>query len=275
MNKNINKITIIETKNLINENAFSVINEIILEDGVVVIKGLFDNNFIQELKNNLITCLNEDELKYGKDYKFYGMVHALMIRKKIFRFFLENKNIMNLMRCVLGHGAIVHAFNSSSIPPKKSNFAGEIHVDSPRYIKGYITNMVLTLALDDFTNENGAMEIWPKSFDLTEKPSIEEFENNRIILDDIKLGDAVFFNSRCWHKGGVNQTNSWRHAIALTCCRSFMKQQFDFTKMFKEEEAVEFSEAFRQFMGYYVRIPKSMGEFLLPQDKRLYKGGQE
>lgn len=269
------KIRIIEAEDVLNESSLIQLNDIILKEGAVVIKNILNKSFIQELKTNLQICINEDELEYGKGYAFYGMVHALMTRKNIFRSVLEDSLIMNLMRQILGHGAIVHAFNSSSMPPNNSNYAGAIHVDSPRCIPGYITNMVLTIALDDFTQKNGAMEIWLKSFDQIDKPSIEDFNNNRIVLDNIKAGDAIFFNARCWHKGGVNQTDSWRHAIAVTGCRSYMKQQFDFTKMFSEQDVANFSETFKQFMGYHVRIPKSMEEFLLPPEERLYKGGQE
>jgi ectoine hydroxylase-related dioxygenase (phytanoyl-CoA dioxygenase family) len=268
-------VSAIRRDDVLDDNSLTHLNKLIKEEGAVVIKNIFSNDLVKELKKGLEDCIEVDEKKFGKDYVFYGMVHALMTREKIFRKALEDDLVMLLMRELLGHGAIVHAFNSSSIPPFGSVFSGALHVDSPRVIPGYITNMVLTIALNDFTEVNGAMEIWPKSFNLIDKPSIEDFNKNKIILKNIKAGDAVFFNSRCWHKGGVNETNDWRHAIAVTGSRSYMKQQFDFPKMFDSIIEDGFSENFKQFMGYYVRIPINMNEFLLPSSSRLYKSGQE
>ncbi len=251
------------------------INNLINQKGVIIIRNVFEVELINELRKNLQECIDEDEIKYSKEYIFYGMVHALMIRRKCFQNVLNDSLVMNIMRNILGHGAIVHAFNSSSLPPFSTNFAGKIHVDSPRLIPGYITNVVMTIALDDFTNENGAMEIWPSSFNQYIAPTDKEFEKNRIILDTLKAGDLVLFNARCWHKGGVNTTEKWRHAIAITGCRSYMRQQFDFPSMFKKEDELLFSDSFKQFLGYHVRTPKKIEEFLLPPNERLYKMGQE
>ncbi len=265
----------IDRVDLLNDSSSIQIDEIINIEGAVIVRNVFSEDFIQELKNNLQDCIDEDEKKFGRDYVFYGMVHALMTRKKCFRTVVEDELVTEVMRKVLGNGAIVHAFNSSSLPPQSSNFAGKIHVDSPRMVPGYITNMVLTIALDDFTKENGAMEIWPSSFDQKNPPAEEDFNNHMIRLDTVKAGDVILFNARCWHKGGMNTTQVWRHAIALTGCRPYMRQQFDFPKMFKKEDEALFSESFKQLMGYFVRTPQSIEQFLLPSDQRLYKGGQE
>lgn len=254
---------------------FKTVSDLIRNKGAVILRNVIDNRFAEVLRTRLINSLSEDEEKRGRDYLFYGMVHALMTRDKSFRDLLEDPFVLGCMRAILGHGAIVHAYNSSSMPPSASNFSRSIHVDCPRLIPNYVTNVGLTIALDEFTPYNGAMEIWPSSFHKSNTPSIEEFEANRICLDNLKVGDAILFNARCWHRGGINSTDAWRHAVTMNICRSYMRQQFDYPLMFTEEEASEFSEDLRQFMGYFVRSPKSMDEFLLPADQRLYKSGQE
>jgi len=251
------------------------IETIIHKDGAIIIRNLIDNEFVQELKANLMECIHEDEKRFGREYIFIGMVHALMVRRKSFRSVLEDEFVHKIMQQILGHGTITHAFNSSSIPPGDTNYAGKLHVDSPRLIPEYITNMVLTIALDPFHKENGAMEIWPGSFDQTTVPSEDDFMSNMVRLDTLQSGDAILFNARCWHRGGINKTKDWKHAIALTACRPYMRQQFDFPKMFDEKEEADFSEELKQFMGYYVRTPKNIEEFLLSPEKRLYRSGQE
>jgi len=243
--------------------------------GAIIIQNIIPKDSIQELKDALIKCLDEDAEKWGESYIFFGMVHALMSRNKTFRDLIEREALLKIIRGVLGHGAIIHAYNSSSMPPNKTNFSRSIHVDCPRLIPNYITNLGMTLALDPFTNENGAMEIYPSSFVLHEPPNETDFISNCTKLNDIDAGDALFFNARCWHRGGINTTEKWRHSVTMNCCRAFMRQQFYFPEMFTEAESSNFSEDLKQMLGYHVRMPKNMEDFLLPAPKRLYKPGQE
>jgi len=89
------------------------------------------------------------------------------------------------------------------------------------------------------------MKIWPSSFTQQTVPNEEDFKNNSVILDNLQAGDAILFNAQYWHRGGVNNTKDWRHAIALPGSRPYMKQQFDFPKMFNEKEEANFSEGLK------------------------------
>ena len=169
----------------------------------------------------------------------------------------------------------MHAFNSSSLPPHDTNYAGRIHVDSPRHIAGYATNIGMAFPLDEFTVENGAMEIWPSSFRMSSMPPAADFEANKVVLAGLRPGDAVCFNSRCWHQSGVNTTGDWRRAVTINVCRAFMRQQFDYPRMLPAGVAATLSDDIRQFLGYHVRMPASMDEFLAPPDQRPYRPGQE
>jgi len=248
---------------------------IIEQKGAVIIRGLINHENASILKEALARSIKEDEDMRGRDYIFYGMVHALMTRGQCFLDLLEDEVITKTVKNILGHGALVYAYNSSSMPTSDTNFSRTIHVDSPRLIPNYLTNVAVTIALDPFTIENGAMEIAPLSFNKFEKPSESEFEQDAFALDNLEVGDAIIFNARCWHRGGINKTKDWRHAVTMNICRSYMRQQFDYPKMLSEEQESKFSNSLKQFLGYHVRSPKSLDEFLLPPDERPYKPGQE
>lgn len=244
-------------------------------DGAVILRKLVGPTEIRALKEALIRALHEDEIQRGREYRFRGMVHALMTRGEAFFGPLENPGLIGIAKAVLGHGCILHAYNSSSMPPGGSNYSRPIHVDCPRLIPGYITNLGATLALDGFTPENGAMEIAHGLKGQLNAPTEEEFEAAKLRLDDLKAGDAIFFNARCWHRGGINRTNTWRHAITLNFCRAYMRQQFDFSSMIEESRISRMSVQVRGLLGYFVRPPKTMDEFLSPPDQRKYRPGQE
>jgi ectoine hydroxylase-related dioxygenase (phytanoyl-CoA dioxygenase family) len=252
-------------------NAASEINE----HGAVIARGIVPSSLIERMRDELTAAMNADAARFGSSHPFPGMVHALMVRGSSFLDLLGIDEVRAISRAVLGHGAIVHAFNSSSLPPHHTNYAGRIHVDSPRHIPDYATHLVLAFPLDEFTIENGAMEIWPESFQLSSPPSIEEFNAHKVVLAGLRPGDAVCFNSRCWHQSGVNTTAEWRHAVTLNVCRAYMRQQFDFPRMIPADVAAQLTEDVRQFLGYHVRMPMSFDEFLAPPDQRPYRPGQE
>lgn len=257
-----------------NPQQFLDIKDIIENEGAVILRNIITVVQAEELKNALLLVLKEDDKNFGDNYIFKGMVHALMNRGKVFIDLIENKELLGIFRAILGHGCIIHAYNSSSMPPNHTNFSRSIHVDCPRLVPNYITNMGITIALDDFTSENGAMEITPHLFNQSVAPDVTTFDKEKVVLDNLKIGDAILFNARCWHRGGINKTDKWRHAVTMNICRAYMRQQFDFPAMM-HDKTNQLSENAKQFIGFNVRMPKNMEQFLLPADKRLYKPGQE
>jgi ectoine hydroxylase-related dioxygenase (phytanoyl-CoA dioxygenase family) len=245
------------------------------ENGAVVLRNIVPQSVVAWMHGDLTRAIGEDKARFGTSHPFPGIVHALMLRGASFLDLLSIGAVQAVSRAILGHGAIVHAFNSSSLPPNDTNYAGRIHVDSPRHIPGYATNIGLAFPLDAFTVENGAMEIWPQSFRLAEMPAAEEFERNKVVLAGLLPGDAVCFNSRCWHQSGVNTTGQWRHAATVNICRAYMRQQFDFPRMIPPEVSARLPEEVRQFLGYHVRMPVSLDEFTALADQRPYRPGQE
>ena len=63
------------------------------------------------------------------------------------------------------------------------------------------------VALDDYTTENGATRFLPHSFERETPPTVDEFlEQSEETFP--KAGEAVVFNARTWHMGGMNRTSS-------------------------------------------------------------------
>jgi ectoine hydroxylase-related dioxygenase (phytanoyl-CoA dioxygenase family) len=220
-------------------------------------------------------AIDEDLARWqGKPgYIDHWMVHNLMIRGLPFLRLLENRVIHAYLDEILSDTCIVYAYTSSSMPPRGTNYSRRIHVDCPRMIPGYVTNVGITLALDDFTKENGATELLPNSQWRVDMPNDAEFDRNAIRLMP-EAGQAIVFNARTWHRGGVNQTNEPRHAITINVCRSFMRQRFDYPRLMPPELLDQLGPVGRRFLGFNVRVPTSLEEYYVPEEQRLYKGGQ-
>ena len=246
----------------------------ISERGFSVVPGLLDAATIDTMKEELERAALEDLAAWeGRVYPDAWMVHNLMVRHPVFAEFLENPVLHAYLSPLLGDTCILYAYTSSSMPPSGSNFSHRVHVDSPRMIPGYWTNVGVMVALDDYTEENGATRFLPHSFERVEPPSLEEFmaESEQTLP---RAGEAVIFNARTWHMGGANRTHTPRHAITLNVCRSYMRQRFDYPRLVGAETLDHVGDVGRRFLGFNVRMPATIDEYYLPEEQRLYKAGQ-
>jgi ectoine hydroxylase-related dioxygenase (phytanoyl-CoA dioxygenase family) len=214
-------------------------------------------------------CESATDLTRIDDY----MVHNPMVLDPAFLDLLEHPAIVETLDEFLSDTSVIYAYTTSSMPAGGSNYSSRIHVDSPRVIPGYISQLGLILALDDFTEENGATFMLPFSLERTVPPTEEEFfaAAERVLP---RRGDLVVFHPRTWHLGGENHTSEDRHAITLSACRSFMRQRFDYPRMIDQAVAEGLSPTLRRLLGFNVRVPTSLDEYYVSDDQRLYKAGQ-
>src|SRR3989338_3884182 len=193
-----------ECKALFDKKKF--VNEINTQ-GYSIVENILTGEFVQRTKAELVIAI-EKEVQYhdGGNYSDYGMVLLCSLYGGAFVEIFDNPKVMEPFNLILGEGSIVYAYTSSSMPPKSNNYSSRIHIDCPRIIPGYITNMGATILLDDFIEENGATWFLPYSQNMEEEPSEEYFFQHakRLIA---KAGTVWFFNARIWHVGGYNKTD--------------------------------------------------------------------
>ena len=144
--------------------------------GFTVVPGVVTEADALEMRGLLARCVEEDLRAWaGRPYPDAWMVHNLMVRGLPFARLMENETIQAYACELLGPTCIVYAYTSSSMPPGGANFSSRIHVDSPRLIPGYVTNVGVMVALDDFTPLNGATYFLPGSHTRAVAPDEGEF----------------------------------------------------------------------------------------------------
>lgn len=240
-------------------------------EGSVILPGVLDADFIARAKRDLEKAIDEEAAYHGgRDYKDYGMVLLCSLYGAPFIELLENAALLDPIETVLGPGCIVYAYTSSSMPPLGGNMSSRVHVDCPRLIPNYITNVGVTILLDDFTEDNGATWYLPGSQTRADAPSAEEFyaKAKRVIAP---AGSAWFFNARVWHAGGKNSTDRWRHALTLNMCRPFMKQRLDIPRAMAHLDTASLPARARQKLGFDSQVPASYDEYYAPPELRKYK----
>lgn len=243
----------------------------IASQGYAILENVLSPKFVEKAKEELAIAI-EKEVAYHKtkQYADYGMVLLCSLYGGSFIDLFDNDKLTAPFNAVLGDGSIVYAYTSSSMPPNKSNYSNRIHVDCPRLIPGYVTNMGATILLDDFTEENGATWFLPYSQNNPDKPGEEAFNKNakRVIA---KAGSVWFFNARVWHAGGNNLTDKWRHALTINMCRGYMKQRIDIPRAMADINLSGVSQQALQKLGFFAQVPASYDEYYAEPEKRKYK----
>lgn len=244
------------------------------EHGYLVVKDFESDVACDRLLAELTQAIEEDRIKYP-DVFDAGMVHNCFLRGTLMREHLESAKLRQATDQLLCKNAIVYAYQSSSLGPMQGNYGSRIHVDAPRFIPGYRTNLGYILALQPFTARNGATWVLPGSHLSAQAPDTAAFEKGAIQLT-CDQGDAIFFDARLYHRAGHNQTDIWRHSLTINFCRPYMRSRFDFPRMLAQTQGVEdLNDSARKFLGFDVRMPQSLDEFYLPESERLYKPNQE
>jgi len=243
-------------------------------NGYLIFPSFVGSAVCDKMLKELQQAVDEDATKCP-DVFDAGMVHNCFLRGETMRTHLSNPNLRKATDELLCKHAIIYAYQSSSLQPGRGNYGSRVHVDCPRFIRGYRTNLGYILALHSFTKDNGGTWVMPGSH-LTERiPELSDFEKHAVQLT-CERGDAIFFDGRLVHRAGENHTLQWRHAITINFCRPFMRSRFDFPKMLAQAPWVKDMDASaRKFLGFDVRMPSSLAEFYLPPSERFYLPDQE
>jgi ectoine hydroxylase-related dioxygenase (phytanoyl-CoA dioxygenase family) len=247
----------------------------IREQGFANIGAVIDAATIATMREQLERAIHADIERWSTNpwYRDSWMVHNLMLRHPVFMAFLENQAMHDYLSRLLPPSPIVYAFTSSSLPANGSNYSRRIHVDAQSESTDYVTNVGVLVALDDFTEENGATYFLPGSHLSLEVPGEEAFFSKAVRALP-RAGEAIVFNARTFHYGGLNTTDRARHAITLNVCRNWMKQRFDYPRMLSEEQIASLGPVGRRFIGMDSRIPASLEEYYVAPEDRLFKTAQ-
>jgi len=238
--------------------------------GYAAIEGFLTPDECAFYKQRLAAAVEADAARRTD----HDHIHDLLARDVAFCRLLEDPRLQGLVEPLLGKAWVLYAFTTSSIPPAGTNYGHRIHVDSPRLIPGYATNIGLIWALDPFNAENGATEVLPGSQHSTLVPPAELFERDRVRIT-CSAGALIVFQARLFHRAGRNQTQHWRHSLTMNVCRPFMKQRMDWVRLIPRAFSDALDPQARRLIGFDTRVPTSMEEYLLPEEQRLYKANQE
>lgn len=258
----------------------NLISESLNETGWCKIENAFTQPLLLKLQNAInqaYEICRSIQVKNKLNVNTDGTVHHLLATKNdsflelleiicsenfhsILENYFEGKFILN------SYGGVINIKDSPS-------YVSNIHRDVRFFTKDYNFMINALIMLDNFTLENGATHLLSGSHIIDQKPDEDFFYQNanRAIGN---AGDIILFNSKIWHAAGINKNGESRRAITITLTKPFFKPQFDYSKLYNEDELSSLSDSIKQVLGYYSRIPSTLEEWYQPSERRFYRSDQ-
>ncbi|MFT7288473.1 MAG: ectoine hydroxylase-related dioxygenase (phytanoyl-CoA dioxygenase family) [Halieaceae bacterium] len=206
-----------------------------------------------------------------------GSAHHILTADASFVDLLKEDLSLDIIEHYLGGKLILNNYGGFTNAPSTSTSTSyshglSIHRDVRTFTCDYGKQLVEVLvALDDFTQSNGATFFLPGSHLQTEKPSEEVFFEHSSQAE-MAAGSILVFDARLWHAAGENTDTLPRRALTIGFTRPFFKPQFDYCRAMGDENTLHLPEALRQLVGFNSRIPASHEQWYQPGPRRFYKG---
>jgi len=118
----------------------------------------------------------------------------------------------------------------------------------------YLINVMW--ALSDFTAENGATMIWPRS---QFQPLSRQLDPRDAVIAEMPRGSALVYLGSVTHCAGANRSIAPRTGLILSYCLGWLKQYENAYLTYPPEVAQEFPEAIRDLLGYRIHRPNLGG----------------
>jgi ectoine hydroxylase-related dioxygenase (phytanoyl-CoA dioxygenase family) len=252
------------------------------ETGFSIVTGVLDSSFLDQtraamyrVQEKLISDVGAERLQRAGEL---GVLRLMPQYDPFFLRFLEIPEVLSFIDHTVSETAILHTQNGFILPSIANGAAPEIfqnsfHRDFPRVLNGYVASINVMFAIDQFSAENGATLVVPRTHQAIEIPDQQYLKENAIPVE-CPAGSMFVFDSTLWHAAGANTSGADRLAINHQFTRSYIKQQIDYVRALGSTVLVAQKPRTQQLLGWYTRVVTSLDEYYRPEDERLYRRGQ-
>lgn len=187
-------------------------------DGYAVIFGVLDEDALARIRAAISELY--ERAKHDPLWRAGGTLHLDGIEKhEPFSAVWTDPRVVRGVRALLGEEYRVARTHVRS--PLPGEGAQSLHADYPaRPSDGGHAVATAIVAIDDFTQENGATRVVPGSHvhpPHVPKDSDTSFTGERVIT--MPAGSVLLFSGHLYHSGTRNRSKSWRDALQITFAR--------------------------------------------------------
>lgn len=207
------------------------------KEGYIILPALLSSSEVEQVIARVEALWEEEGEDAGKEnYIETGVRRLANLANKgdIFRKIFAHPLVLAAVETVMGPDVRLSMLNAREVPPQADIAQQPFHSDTDNSgkpdEKGFYSCTAIWM-LDDFTSENGATRLIPKTH-LSYKVPKEVLSDtyaphpDEILLTG-KAGDVGIFNGHCWHAGGLNRTQKPRRAILAHYLRADVPRPAD------------------------------------------------
>lgn len=224
-------------------------------EGYVIFERLLDTAAVEELEAALATL--ERETPMGRN-NFEGertqRIYSLAGKGDVFMRLAENPTVVAMLDALMLPNWLLSNLQSIRIHPGETPqpwHADDTFYPIPR--PRQLLSVSTIWALDDFTEENGATEILPRSHLWGNE--VPEDDDPRRIFATMPAGSVIVFHGALWHRGGKNRSHASRLAVSPQYCQSWLRPQESQLLIAPPDVAARYSERGRSMLGYNIHPP--------------------
>jgi ectoine hydroxylase-related dioxygenase (phytanoyl-CoA dioxygenase family) len=184
---------------------------------------------------------------------------------------LELDDVLAVVDACLCSTAVLQLQNVVIAPPvagpRRERTTTTFRRDFPHHLNGYVASITTLLAIDDFTQDNGAPLLVPGSHQRPDAPDPAQG-----VPALCRAGAMVVLDSTLWHAPGTNRSSRQRVSVTQQFSRSFVQPQVDYVRALGEEIVQRRSQRTQQLLGRYTRAIASVDEDHRPAYERMLDG---
>ncbi|MEX3693327.1 phytanoyl-CoA dioxygenase family protein [Paraburkholderia sp. BR14263] len=249
------KMAILKRMNVL--DPASAINEILEEDGCVVIDGLLSSDEICQVQAEMASGFESVQMCRGG---FYGpstkRISGVINKSSMSRTMAVHPLILEVMDHHLLKSCRQYQLNlTQAIQICPGEIAQFIHSDDlmfPFAHPGSQAMINCMWAIDEFTETNGATQVVPGSHRWPIDRQPEEYE---IAAGAMPAGSVLIYFGGLLHGGGANKSNASRTGLVLSYCLGWLRQGENHYLSIPLEQIKHFPLRLQQLLGYFVHEP--------------------
>lgn len=235
--------------------------DLLRSNGYVILDNLVDSALMERVARELEPWFAATPRCRGD---FYGWnttrFGALLLKSLALRELVTHELMLAVMDEVLGPHCDWYQLNLSQAVRIHPGERQQVpHRDEemwpcPKGGAEYLVNVMW--ALSDFTAENGATMIWPRShFSALSR----DVNPDRAIVAEMPRGSALVYLGSVTHCGGANRSSQPRTGVILSYCLGWLKQYENAFLTYPPHVAAGFSKQLQDLLGYRIHRPNLGG----------------
>ena len=226
--------------------------------GAVIIENVVPESLIAGLSQDLRAEFDREGHLYQNTFNGHQTLRVGGVTKysRYFSDFLLEPTVLAVADAILKpHCEVYQVGSTTAIEILPGEKAQVLHADDacyPSHLVPFELQVSALWALDDFTEENGATRVVPKSCGIVDPEAVTEAHVAHAVMPK---GSVVIYLGSTLHGGGANRSAEPRKALVNTYCLGWLRQEENQYLTLTREEVASQSDSMRRMLGFQAHGP--------------------